>query len=89
VISQPNPNPTRIAGRNADKQRVIDALKSAANLFHFTGHGYHDVEEPLKSALALAGEDVLTLHDIFELKSLDYYLVCLSAARLASPVNKG
>ena len=89
VISQPNPNPTRIAGRNADKERVIDALKSAANLFHFTGHGYHDVEEPLKSALALAGEDVLTLHDIFELKSLDYYLVCLSACETGITSKQG
>jgi CHAT domain-containing protein len=89
VISQAYPSPTRIAGRNASRVRVIEALKSSANLFHFTGHGYHDVEEPLKSALALAGEDVLTLHDIFKLRSLDYYLVCLSACETGITNKQG
>jgi CHAT domain-containing protein len=89
VISQAYRNPTRISGRNASRVRVIEALKTTANLFHFTGHGYHDVEEPLKSALALTGEDVLTLHDIFELKSLDYYLVSLSACESGITSKQG
>ena len=46
---------------------------------HFTGHSYHNSEEPLQSALALAGQDLLTLKHIFQLKLQPYTLVCLSA----------
>ena len=72
-------NPTRIAGHQASKHRVVAAMQRPTQLFHFTGHGYHDAERPADSALALAGDEVLRLQDIFELQSFKCELVSLSA----------
>jgi CHAT domain-containing protein len=74
-----NPSPTRITGKQATQSNVTEALKNAANCVHFTGHSYHNLDEPLNSALALSGQDILTLKDIFALDLHPYNLVCLSA----------
>ncbi|BAY57927.1 tetratricopeptide repeat domain protein [Leptolyngbya boryana NIES-2135] len=54
-------------------------LTQPADFFHFTGHAYHNFDDPLDSALALAGTELLTLRDIFQLNLNPYRLVCLSA----------
>jgi CHAT domain-containing protein len=74
-----NPSPTRIKGTQATQINITEALKNAANCFHFTGHSYHNLDEPLNSALALSGQDILTLKEIFALDLHPYNLVCLSA----------
>ena len=67
----------------------MHALETRTGCFHFTGHAYHDLEQPLQSALALADEDLLTLADLFQLNLQRYRLVCLSACEtgLTSPVD--
>jgi CHAT domain-containing protein len=70
----------RISGRNATKHKIETALREGTEIFHFTGHGYHDINSPLKSALLLAGKDGrLTLGEILRMPLSNYYIVCLSA----------
>ncbi|MGA9381398.1 MAG: CHAT domain-containing tetratricopeptide repeat protein, partial [Phormidium sp.] len=73
-----HPTPTRIIGADATKNQVVEAMKKGADIFHFTGHGEHDLNFPTNSALALTDER-LTLREIFDLPIPNYYLVCLSA----------
>ncbi|MEH2182743.1 CHAT domain-containing protein [Nostoc sp.] len=64
------------------KTKLIEALGEYEGYFHFTGHGYHILENPIESALMLADTEKLTLGDIFECLELDlrkYQLICLSA----------
>jgi tetratricopeptide (TPR) repeat protein len=68
-----------IPGTEAQQTRITAALKWNFQGLHFTGHSYHNTEAPLQSALALAGQDLLTLKDIFQLKLQPYTLICLSA----------
>ncbi|MFN6528088.1 CHAT domain-containing protein [Nostoc sp. ChiSLP03a] len=66
----------------ATKTNLIKALGEYEGYFHFTGHGYHILDRPRESALALADTEKLTLGDIFECQELDlrkYQLICLSA----------
>lgn len=61
---------------------MLKALGEYKGYFHFTGHGYHMVENPRESALVLEKPDKLTLGDIFRLQELDlrdYQLICLCA----------
>jgi CHAT domain-containing protein/tetratricopeptide (TPR) repeat protein len=72
----------RISGAMATKQAVDTALRNSSGIFHFTGHGYHDIRFPLNSALLLSGEkknNRLTLKEILQISLEGYYLVCLSA----------
>jgi CHAT domain-containing protein len=68
-----------IAGTAATKTALESSLSTDYDCLHFTGHGGHDIESPLNSALPLADNDKLTLKDIFQLKLQNYSLVCLSA----------
>ncbi|WP_196515781.1 tetratricopeptide repeat protein [Nostoc sp. WHI] len=64
------------------KTNLLEALKEYEGYFHFTGHGYHILENPIESALELADTEKLTLGDIFDCPELDlrkYQLICLSA----------
>ena len=79
----------RIAGREATRDQVKEALETGADIFHFTGHAYHNIDNPLKSALAFAGEDLLTLRDIFQLDLHTYSLVCLSACETGITSKQG
>jgi CHAT domain-containing protein len=79
----------RIVGSAATKEAVSSALKVGAGVFHFTGHGYHDVDTPAKSFLELANGEQLSLKDIFDLELPSYYLVCLSACETGVTGNQG
>jgi CHAT domain-containing protein/Flp pilus assembly protein TadD len=78
----------RISGRGATKLKVETALRESSEIFHFSGHGYHDISSPLKSALLLAGNDNrLTLGEILQIPLDNYYLVCLSACETGITSN--
>ena len=91
VIAQlhSEPRPNRLVGSAATKEAVTSALKAGAGVFHFTGHGYHDVDIPAKSFLELANGEKLSLRDIFDLELPSYYLVCLSACETGVTGNQG
>lgn len=61
------------------ENEVKKALEARTGLLHFTGHGYHEIDQPLESALVLAGEERLTLGDIFQIQLDNCRLVCLFA----------
>ncbi|MEG5170668.1 CHAT domain-containing tetratricopeptide repeat protein, partial [Microcoleus sp. B3-D7] len=68
-----------IPSSQATTDNLKEALQQAADIFHFTGHAYHNTKQPSQSALILKNKQALTSQEIakFDLKS--YYLVCLSA----------
>ena len=72
-----------IKGQEATKAEVLNAWpkNQQLSIFHFSGHGEYIINQPLESALYLAGEDKLTLRYIFDHPSAfsNYRLVCLSA----------
>jgi CHAT domain-containing protein len=70
---------TLISGQSASKDTILASLNTVHDCFHFTGHGFHDMNEPLQSALAMSGNDRLTLENIFQLDLQNYSLICLSA----------
>lgn len=79
VISLFYPNNERLEIQKASKRRIVEALKRNPDYFHFTGHGYHNMKQPRKSALELANKELLTLEDIFNLDFQNCSIVCLSA----------
>jgi tetratricopeptide (TPR) repeat protein len=86
----PSSNPP-IKGENATKPQILTAIKTYEQLgvFHFTGHGEHDINHPLESSLLLAQAEKLTLRDIFELDFRHYHLICLSACETALTSKQG
>jgi CHAT domain-containing protein/Flp pilus assembly protein TadD len=72
-------NNSLISGKLATKSSIAESLNAIHDCLHFTGHGFHNIEEPLQSALLLANDDRLTLKDIFQLNLQDCSLVCLAA----------
>lgn len=90
-----DPDPKCIQPQEATKERVIQALQAGAGIFHFTGHAYHDLDQPEQSYLELDSSEQLTLKDIFKLRkehnasSTRYRLVCLSACETGLTSKKG
>jgi len=83
-----NPTPKRIAGQEATKTVVKDALTTGYSIFHFTGHGIYDSQHPKQSAIALTGEEYLTLEEICKINLSGYQLVSLSACETAITGNQ-
>ncbi len=79
VIARIYPDLKFLLDSAADKTSVTRELQTNLSLFHFTGHGYHNLKQPNQSALELARGQRLTLEDIFKLRSGNHYLVCLPA----------
>ena len=82
AISQMFASPQRIQGTQATKNLGESALSGDYNIFHFNGHGTDNFLEPKKSHLVLAGEDKITLEEIWQ-KTLAYNLVTLSGCETA------
>ncbi|KAB8320584.1 CHAT domain-containing protein [Tolypothrix campylonemoides VB511288] len=80
--------PKRIQGKEATKKQMENVLEDAYEIFHFTGHGKYNFIDPKKSELALAGEDKLTLEEIFQKSFTTYNLVSLSACETAITGNQ-
>ncbi|MEH2112816.1 CHAT domain-containing protein [Nostoc sp.] len=79
IVSQMFNNIQRIQGAEATKNLVVNALSENFNILHFTGHVTNNLVEPKKSELALAGEDRLTLDEIYQQNLANYNLITLSA----------
>ncbi|MEH1785798.1 MAG: tetratricopeptide repeat protein [Nostoc sp.] len=79
IVSQMFNNIQRIQGAEATKNLVVNALSENYNILHFTGHATNNLVEPKKSELALAGEDRLTLDEIYQQNLASYNLITLSA----------
>ncbi|MEG4908657.1 CHAT domain-containing tetratricopeptide repeat protein, partial [Microcoleus sp. F8-C4] len=82
-----HPTPKRLADEEATKTAVKDALTTGYSIFHFTGHGTYDSQHPKKSAIALSGEEYLTLEEICQINLSGYQLVSLSACETAITGN--
>jgi CHAT domain-containing protein len=78
----------RISGQAATKATVKTALEDNYSILHFTGHGTYNFTHPKQSALALSGEDNLTLDDICKIPLSSYQLVSLSACETAITGNQ-
>ncbi|MCL1463620.1 CHAT domain-containing protein [Argonema galeatum] len=89
IIAQLYDNPTCIKSSKATKNTVIAAFSNSADIFHFTGHGEHNIHQPLESALELANKEMLTLQDIFQLNLKGYQLACLSACETGLTSKQG
>jgi CHAT domain-containing protein len=93
AISQLHPQSEQLEIPPLTRDEIIQKLAGDSDTFNFTGHGYHDIEQPQNSALLLADTDKLTLEDIFsQSNNLDfskYSLICLCACEsgIASQQN--
>ncbi|MTJ52293.1 CHAT domain-containing protein [Anabaena sp. UHCC 0253] len=84
AINQLFPISQQLAQNQATNQEVINALQNNHGILHFTGHSFYNFNNPLKSALALSGKDLLTLEEIYNIPNLNkYQLVTLSACETA------
>jgi CHAT domain-containing protein/tetratricopeptide (TPR) repeat protein len=84
AINQLFPISQQLAQNQATNKEVINALQNNHGILHFTGHGFYNFNNPQKSALALSGEDLLTLEEIYNIPNLNkYQLVTLSACETA------
>ncbi len=81
VIAQLFPHTTRLAAADAAPEALQQALSTGAGVFHFTGHGCHNPNQPLESSLQLTGKAGLTAREIFPLDLSRWQLVCLSACK--------
>ncbi|MDJ0617153.1 MAG: tetratricopeptide repeat protein [Calothrix sp. MO_192.B10] len=88
TITRMFPNHQRLADNHVTQENLVSALKSGHDIFHFTGHGTYNFHNPQASALALSGEDRLTLTDILQLPLSNYCLVSLSACETAVTGNQ-
>ncbi|MDJ0799544.1 MAG: tetratricopeptide repeat protein, partial [Calothrix sp. MO_167.B12] len=88
TITRMFPNHQRLADNHVTQENLESALKSGHDIFHFTGHGTYNFHNPQASALALSGEDRLTLTDILQLPLSNYRLVSLSACETAVTGNQ-
>jgi CHAT domain-containing protein/Flp pilus assembly protein TadD len=87
VVSQMFNNIQRIQGAEATKNIVENALFDNYNIFHFTGHVINNLAEPKKSELVLAGEEKLTLDEIYRENLSTYNLITLSVCENLSTSN--
>ncbi|MEG5000140.1 CHAT domain-containing protein [Microcoleus sp. B4-D4] len=72
-------NCNTIPSSQATTDNLKEALQQAADIFHFTGHAYHNTKQPSQSALILKNKQPLTSEEIAKFDLQSYYLVCLSA----------
>ncbi len=84
-----HPHLTSIPSHNATKQQITAAIPAGTNCFHFTGHGYHNLDSPTESALELTNQERLTLQEIFKLNFQGYHLVSLSACETGITSKQG
>jgi len=72
-------NCNTLSSSQATTDNLKEALQQAADIFHFTGHAYHNTKQPSQSALILKNKQPLTSQEIGQFDLKTYYLVCLSA----------
>ncbi|WP_139240498.1 CHAT domain-containing protein, partial [Geitlerinema sp. PCC 9228] len=70
------------------EQATREAVKSVLSdytVYHFSCHGYANFAEPLNSGLSMAGNEFLTLNDLFALRLPGARLAVLSACETGLP----
>ena len=93
LIRQIYPQHTSIEDENNQTQAITreavqTALRQSHDIFHFTGHGTYNSQNPAQSCLFLSGTEELTLLDIKDLDLSSYRLVCLAACETAVTGNQ-
>ncbi|MCW6052313.1 tetratricopeptide repeat protein [Lyngbya sp. CCAP 1446/10] len=83
IICRMFPNPTRRGEDKATLDEVTKLLPQPHNIFHFTGHGSYDFDNPQQSTLYLSDTHRLTVKEIIQLNLSNYKLICLSACETA------
>lgn len=79
----------RLTGPACTLKAFIQALQSTSGIFHFTGHAYHNINNPVDSALLFANTEQLKLRDLFHLNFNHYRLICLSACETGKTSKQG
>ncbi|NEO85319.1 MAG: CHAT domain-containing protein [Spirulina sp. SIO3F2] len=73
-----------LAHNQATREAVLAEIPNH-NVLHFSCHGYANFNEPLKSGLAMANQEILSLSDLFNLKLDGVRLAILSACETGLP----
>ena len=83
IICRMFPNPTRRGEDTATFDEVETLLQQRHDIFHFTGHGSYNFDNPLESTLYLSGNHRLTVREIIKHDLSNYKLICLPACETA------
>ncbi|WP_293125504.1 tetratricopeptide repeat protein [Microcoleus sp. bin38.metabat.b11b12b14.051] len=83
IICRMFPNPTRLGEDKATLDEVTKLLPQPHKIFHFTGHGSYNFDNPQQSTLYLSDTHRLTVKEIIQLNLSNYKLICLSACETA------
>ncbi|MCC3575507.1 CHAT domain-containing protein [Microcoleus sp. PH2017_34_RAT_O_A] len=83
IICRMFANSTRRGENAATLDEVTKLLPQPHNIFHFTGHGSYDFDNPQQSTLYLSDTHRLTVKEIIQLNLSNYKLICLSACETA------
>ncbi|MEG4276589.1 CHAT domain-containing protein [Microcoleus sp. MON1_C1] len=74
---------TRLGEDAATLDEVERLLQQPHDVFHFTGHGSYNFDNPLESTLYLSGNHRLTVREIIKHDLSNYQLICLPACETA------
>lgn len=88
IVRQLFANSTPIVRDQATKASVIEKLDNNYHVFHFTGHGEYNSEQPENSRLGLANDDYLTAKEISHRNLESYNLVTIAACETALTGNQ-
>ncbi|MFB2921550.1 CHAT domain-containing protein, partial [Aerosakkonema funiforme] len=88
AIGQMFPNPTRLVGPSCTRPQLETLLQQPHSIFHFAGYSTDNSQNPSRSALALSGDDKLTLAEIVQIPFNEYQLIALSACETAVKGNQ-
>ena len=83
IICRMFPNSTRLGEDAATLDEVERLLQQPHDIFHFTGHGSYNFDNPLESTLYLSGNHRLTVREIIKHDLSNYKLICLPACETA------
>ncbi|MEQ9234464.1 CHAT domain-containing protein [Coleofasciculus sp. E2-BRE-01] len=89
AICQLYPQLHRLPKSRATLSAIQQAFSQPINIFHFSGHGEHNLEYPHQSHLKLANDEELILKDIFAADLSHCHLVCLSACETGLTSQSG
>jgi CHAT domain-containing protein len=83
IICRMFPKSTRLKKYAATLDEVERLLQQPHDIFHFTGHGSYNFDNPLESTLYLSGNHRLTVREIIKHDLSNYKLICLPACETA------
>ncbi|MEG4444349.1 tetratricopeptide repeat protein [Microcoleus sp. AT9_B4] len=83
IICRMFDNSTRLEEDAATLDEVERLLQQPHDVFHFTGHGSYNFDNPLESTLYLSGNHRLTVREIIKHDLSNYKLICLPACETA------